>query len=137
MFGLLSWLASFLLRRRPSLTQVHADRLAKVIAGAALVIAVIAGFALWLTLHDRKVVEEHQLQTRAATAETSLARDREATTNAAVREQARQDRSTATQKAMTDAEAADPEAAARPAGRVSRAAADRLRRDPAAVDAAR
>lgn len=109
------------------LTQSGGERLAKIIVIAGLVLLAIGGAALWLHLHDKGVIEQHDTERQLGEAKTALeSRDR-ADTAGKTRDDARSADDQTTRDELETIHAEDPDAAAKPAGRGQRAVADRLR----------
>lgn len=115
--------AKFLLMRNPAMTLQHARRLAKIgLAVAAAVLLVIAlVVVVWMIRKD--AVEDHQ----AGRTEDALEGERRANAGDAARREAREADSEQTNTELETIHAEDPEGAAAPASRGSRAVADRLR----------
>lgn len=123
---MIAWIAAQLIALNPSLSIAAARRFAKTgVIGVSLLV-LVGGFALWLKLHDRALVEEHETGRRLEQAQIAIESERRATTNSGAREAARHAAAAQSAEAMKDAEDADPEAARAPAGAVSRAAARRF-----------
>lgn len=121
-------IAGWLIARNLALTLAHAKRLAKVGIIAAAVVIAVGGFIAWDYFDDKAAIEKADNQRRLDEARSSLEGERRANRAEQRRRDAREDDSAQTTENMKEAEDADPEAARAPAGPVSRAAADRLRR---------
>jgi len=105
------------------LAPMLATRGAKI--GLAVAAVVLLALAVWLIRRD--AVQEANAERVAAEAQESLEAERRANDAEMAREAAREARQAEARASLDDAVAADPEAAAKPAGRVSRAAAERLK----------
>lgn len=99
-----------------------------------LIAATLAVLATLKSCYDTSVIDAHDAETRAATAETALHAERRANTADTARQATNAASDAETRKAMTDAEVLHTEAARAPAGPVVRAAVDSLRRRAAASD---
>lgn len=119
-------LAAWLVARRPDLTIAAARRLVKIGLAIAAVLAIAGGFALWLHLHDAGVVERHETRRELEEARTAIESEHRATGNGAVRDEARTAAAEQTKQELERIHAEDPEAAAAPASRGTRAVAKRL-----------
>lgn len=100
-----------------------------------LIGAAIAAFATLKGCYDDSVRDAAADRQRAIVAESALKAERRANSADTARRTTNAVRDTETRKAMSDAEAQNTQAAIAPAGPVSRAAIDGLRRRAAASDA--
>lgn len=124
---MIAMIAGWLMSRNAALTLPYARRLAKIgLAGAALAL-LVGGFALWLALHDRGVIERHETEQKLEEASTALEGERRASTAGQVRDKGRAAADDQTEQQLEAIHAEDPDAAAAPASRGARAVADRLR----------
>lgn len=57
---MIGWIAGLLVARNPALTLAHARRLAWIVAILGALFVAAAGIGIWLTLHDRAVIERHE-----------------------------------------------------------------------------
>lgn len=121
-------IAGWLIARNPAMTLAHAKRLAKVGLIAAAIVAAVGGFVVWDYFDDKAAVEKADSKRKLDEAKDALEGERRANRGEEARRDAREADSANTTEDMKDAEDADPEAARAPAGPVSRAAADRLRK---------
>jgi hypothetical protein len=121
-------IAGWLIARNPALTLAHAKRLAKAGLIAGAIVAAVGGFLIWDYFDDKAAVEKADSKRKLEEAEDALQGERRANRGEEARREAREADSDTTTEEMKEAEDADPEAARAPAGPVSRAAADRLRR---------
>jgi len=126
MFGPIAWLAKLLLARNPALTLAHACRIAWIVAilGALFVAAV--GIGLWLTLHDKAVIERHDTKRQLGEATAAIEARNRADEGEAQRAAARAAAHDTTKQELETIHAQDPAAAAAPASRGTRAVAKRL-----------
>tara|TARA_Y100001947_G_C10291001_1_gene282829 strand:- start:522 stop:902 length:381 start_codon:yes stop_codon:yes gene_type:complete len=121
-------IAGWLIARNPALTLAHAKRLAKIGLIAGAIVVAVGGFLIWDYFDDKAAVEKADSKRKLEGANNALEGERRANRGEEARREAREaDRDTTTEE-MKEAEDADPEAARAPAGPVSRAAADRLRK---------
>ncbi len=120
---LAGWLARRLLARNPALTTAHAARQANVISWALVLLLAVGAFLIWDWRDDKAAVR----QANAERIEAGLQAERKASADDVARRAALEAENAAARQRMKEAENADPEAARAPAGRVSRAAAERLR----------
>lgn len=100
-----------------------------------LISAAMAALATFKGCYDDSVREKAATRQRAAVAEAALNAERRANAADTARRTTNAARDTETRKAMSDAEAQNTQAAIAPAGPVSRAAVDGLRRRAAASGA--
>lgn len=121
-------IAKWLIARNPAMTLAHAKRLAKVGLIAAAIVAAVGGFVVWDYFDDKAAVEKADSKRKIEEARTAIESERRANRGEQTRREAREADSANTTEDMKEAEDADPEAARAPAGPVSRAAADRLRK---------
>lgn len=128
MLGLIPWIAELLLQRKPGMTLSHATRLAKIGVAIAAVVLLAGGVLAFFHFHDKGVIERHELESERDEANAALESERRASTAGAKRDEARRTDDETTQDELETIHAEDPDAAARPASRGSRAVADRLRR---------
>jgi hypothetical protein len=103
-------------------------RLHKAALIGAGVILLVAGAFLALHLHDNSVRKADRAATEAAVAKRALAAERTANRADVARQAEIQANDATTRKAIDDAAAKDPEGAKSPAGPVTRAATDELRK---------
>lgn len=122
------WIAKWLVGRNPALTLAHAQRLAKVGLVIAGVVLIVGGFLTWNYFDNKAAVEKADSKRKLNEANDALEGERRANRGEEDRRKAREADSGRTTDKMKEAEDAEPEAARAPAGPVSRAAADRLRR---------
>ena len=120
-------IAKFLIARNPAMPLAHAKRLAKVGVAFGAVVLLVVGFLAWDWWDDRKAVEAANLKRVAAEANAALEAERRASTAGFTRDAARAADAEDTEDELETIHAEDPESAARPAGRGTRAVADRLR----------
>ena len=121
-------IAGWLIARNPALTLAHARRLAKVGLIAGAFVAAVGGFLIWDHFDDKAAVETADSKRQLEEAHRALEGERRANRGEDERRRSREADSDTTTTDMKEAENADPEAARAPAGPVSRAAADRLRK---------
>jgi hypothetical protein len=123
---MIGWIAGLLLARHPALTLAHARRLAWIVAVLGALFIAAAGIGIWLTLHDRAVIERHETKRQLNDATAALEGEHRANEGAAMRDQARADAHQQTEDELEKIHAEDPDAAAAPASRGTRAVARRL-----------
>jgi len=116
------WLVGKLLSAKPGRTEQRATFLAGAVQVAGLVVLGVAAFLIWDWRDDRAAIRAHEAERVAET----LAAERRASANDLGRHAARSAASVAVQQELEEIHAQDPQAAAAPAGRGTRAVADRL-----------
>ena len=122
------FIAKWLIARNPAMTLAHAKKLAKIGVAVAAVVLLVVCFLVWDWWDDRQAVEAANLKREAAEARASLEGERRANTAGAKRDNARRADAETTEDQLEAIHDEDPETAAAPASRGSRAVADRLRR---------
>lgn len=126
MLGPIAWLATKLIARNPALTLAHARRIAWIVAVLGALAVAAAGIGIWLTLHDRAVIERHDTKRKLGEATAALEGEQRANEAGATRDAARADAHQQTEDELETIHAQDPAAAAAPASRGTRAVARRL-----------
>jgi hypothetical protein len=96
-----------------------------ILAGAFLL---FAGVGIWLRLHDRAVVKEHEADVTGKVLETELEAERTANNRAEVRRAEREDQSRALDDAIDEAADEHPDATRQPAGPAVRGVIEAYRR---------
>ena len=120
---MIGFIDKWLVTRNPALTMAHARRLVQIGLVLALVVLIVGGIALWDHLDDNAAIRKHD----AGRVEDTLAAERSANEGGFSRAAAREATSRQTIDELEDIHAEDPEGAAAPASRGSRAVAERLR----------
>lgn len=119
-------IAAWLVGRGLAKTIPGSERLAKILVGVGLVIALALAATIAVKVHDRRIVAQAEAKRQAAETAKALEAERRANAAALARSRANQAAAAAIEKGMNDAKASDPVGAAKPVGPVQRGYFDGL-----------